>query len=251
MSYQILRQCCVNCGKTYKKRENLTKHLILCDFLRKKPLEEDEQIVIPSQRVMYQLLIELGQKYNKLEEKMEEMSKWVSKKKKKINVVEWLNTNITPNITFDSFMEVRIGFQDADMEFIISSSFYDVMHHVFSRSLFEMEKLPIFAFAQKVNTFYIYQGENIGWMELSREKMVKWFNKMHMQFVSAFYSWIKVKRAEIVGHSDKFETAFDKANIKLMSVDFRVENMFSKMRGVLFNGLKTDMKALVEYEFHW
>jgi len=249
MSYQILRQCCVNCGKTYKKRENLTKHLILCDFLRKKPLEEDEQIVIPSQRVMYQLLIELGQKYNKLEEKMEEMSKWVSKKKKKINVVEWLNTNITPNITFDSFMEVRIGFQDADMEFIISSSFYDLMHHVFSRSLFEMEDIPIFAFAQKVNTFYIFQGE--GWVELSREKMVKWFNKMHMQFVSAFYSWIKVKRAEIVGHSDKFETAFDKANIKLMSVDFRVENMFSKMRGVLFNGLKTDMKALVEYEFHW
>ena len=57
--------------------------------------------------------------------------------------------------------------------------------------------------------------------------------------------------SDIVGHSDKFETAFDKANIKLMSVDFRVENMFSKMRGVLFNGLKTDMKALVEYEIEF
>ena len=253
MSYQIskqLGQCCVNCGKSYKKRENLAKHLVLCDFLRKKSLEEDEQIV-PSQRVMYQLLIELGQKYNKLEQQMEEMSKWVSKKKKKINVIDWLNSNIIPNITFDSFMEVRIGFQDTDMDFVMSSSFYDVMHQTFSRNLFEMEDIPIFAFTQKTNMLYVFQDKKMGWIELSREKMVKWFNKMHMQFVSAFYSWIKVKRAEIVGHSDKFETAFDKTNIKLMSVDFRVENMFSKMRGVLFNGLKKDMKALVEYEFEF
>lgn len=251
---KITGNCCVHCGKTYKKRDNLDKHIPFCELKhnsKKLVLEDDDELVIPSAKNMYFMLIELGKKYNSLEEKMSEMSKWVSKKKKSINVVEWLNTNIAPNMTFDSFMEVRIGFQDADMEFIISSSFYDLMHHVFSRSLFEMEDIPIFAFAQKVNTFYIFQGENIGWFQLSREKMVKWFNKMHMQFVSAFYSWIKVKRAEIVGHSDKFETAFDKANIKLMSVDFRVENMFSKMRGVLFNGLKTDMKALVEYEFEF
>jgi hypothetical protein len=223
----------------------------MCDFLRKKPLEEEDEIVIPSQRVMYQLLIDLGQKYKKLEEQMDEMSKWVSKKKKKINVVEWLNTNIVPNITFDNFINCSLSIQDSDMEFIMNCSFYDMIHQSFSRTLFEMEELPIFAFSQKVNVLYVFQGKNIGWIELSREKMIKWFNKMHMQFVSAFYSWIKVKRAEIVGHSDKFETAFDKTNIKLMSVDFRVENMFSKMRGVLFNGLKKDMKALVEYEFEF
>lgn len=244
--------CCVNCGKSYKKRENLTKHLIMCDFLKMKPLdEEDEEIIIPSSRIMYKLLIELGQKYNKLEEQMNEMTKWVSKKKKKINVMDWLNSNIVPKMTFDSFMEKRLIFKDADMEFVMSSTFYDVMHQAFSCSLFEMEDLPIFAFAQKVNTLYVFQGENIGWMELSKEKMIKWFNKMHIQFVGAFYSWIKAKRAEMGTHSDKFETAFDKANIKLMSVDFRVENMFSKMRGILFNGLKKDMKALIEYEFEF
>lgn len=245
--------CCVNCGKNYKKRENLTKHLVLCDFLKTKPLDQDEQIIIPSSRVMYNLLMELGQKYNKLEEQMNEMTKWVAKKKKKINVIDWLNSNVAPKIAFDSFMDTCISFKDVDMEFVMSSTFYDVMHQVFSRSLFEMDELliPIFAFTQKANTLYVFQGENIGWMELSREKMGKWFNKMHIKFVGAFYSWIKIKRADMGAHSDKFETAFDKTNIKLMNIDFRVENIFSKMRGIIFNGLKKDMKALVEYEFEF
>ena len=47
------------------------------------------------------MLLELGQKYNRLEEKVDEMSKWITKKKKKINILEWLNTNITPIISFD------------------------------------------------------------------------------------------------------------------------------------------------------
>jgi len=260
--YQPGQCCCVNCGKTYKKRENLTKHLVLCDFLKISksfvPLDEDE-LVIPSSRIMYQLLIELGKKYNKLEEQMTEMTKWVSKKKKKINVIDWLNANITPNITtpnitFDSFMTSCdwLTILDVDIDTIISSTFYDAIHQVFSKTLFILEDIiPIFAFTQKTNAIYVFQGENNGWIELSREKMIKWFNKMHMKFVNAFYSWSKVKVLEYVSNKDKFDTIFDKTNIKLMSVDFHVESMFSKMRGIIFNGMKKDMKALVEYEFEF
>ena len=45
-----------------------------------------------------------------------------------------------------------------------------------------MEDIPIFAFTQKTNMLYVFQDKKMGWIELSREKMVKWFNKMHMQF---------------------------------------------------------------------
>ena len=40
--------------------------------------EEDEPL--PSQHRMYQMLIELSQKYNRLEEKVSELNKWVIKK---------------------------------------------------------------------------------------------------------------------------------------------------------------------------
>ena len=72
-------QCCVHCGKSYKKRENLNKHLNLCELLHKSkkagPLIIEDDEPLPSQRKMYQMLLELGQKYNRMEEKMEEMNK--------------------------------------------------------------------------------------------------------------------------------------------------------------------------------
>ena len=81
-------QCCIYCGKSYIKRANLDKHIIICDLLqkRKRPnvTEEEFDEAIPSQMKLFHMLIELGQKYKKLEEKMEDMNKWVIKKKKKI-----------------------------------------------------------------------------------------------------------------------------------------------------------------------
>jgi len=255
--------CCVNCSKSYKKRENLIKHLVLCDFLKtskNKPFDEDDECVIPPPRIMYHLLIELGKKYNTLEEQMTEMTKWVSKKKKKINVIDWLNTNIAPTTTFDSFMTSNdwLTIIDTDIDNITTSrTFYDTINETFSRTLFVLENIPVFVFTQKANIIYVFLGqnngddENNGWIELSREKMVKWFNKIHIKFVKEFYSWEKIKRLKHGTNNDNFDIMISKTNIKLMNVDFRVENMFSKMRGVLFNGLKKDMKALVEYEFEF
>ena len=58
-------QCCVHCGKSYKKKTNLEKHVILCELLNnsKKSLviEDDE---IPSQRKIYQILLENYLEYN-------------------------------------------------------------------------------------------------------------------------------------------------------------------------------------------
>ena len=94
------RLCCEYCGKGYKRRVNLDKHFILCEIVYKakkkdrKVDKEAEEIdsELPSQKQMYKMLLELALKYNKLEEKVELMNKWVDKKKKKINVLDWLNT---------------------------------------------------------------------------------------------------------------------------------------------------------------
>jgi len=254
---KISSPSCVHCGKTYKKRENLDKHIIFCDLInnsKKLVLEDDDELVIPSAKNMYLMLIELGKKYNSLEEKMNEMTKWVSKKKKKINVLDWLNTNMDSKIVFDSIIfDIHITEQDATS--ILDNSFYDVFHEILSRSpLFCLEDKPIFALnCDKANTIYIYQmieeNGSKGWILASREKLAWLFNKIHMKLVDIFYSWKKVKILEVGLNKDKFDTACDKALIKLMNIDFRVESIFSKTRTILFNGLKTDMKALVEYEF--
>ena len=100
-----------------------------------------------------------------------------------------------------------------------------------------MEDKPIYSSNnQKTNTFYIYQAvdnENKGWILAPREILAKFFNKIHIKFIDVFYSWRKVKVLEVGLNKDRFETACDRAIVKLMSVDFRVENTFSKAKAVL------------------
>lgn len=253
-------QCCVHCGKSYVKRCNLDKHIIICDLLQKskksKNLEEDNE-PLPSQRKMFQMLIELGQKYNKLEEKLEEMDKWIVKKKKKINMLDWLNTNISPFIVFHELYD-KIIITDDDIQFLLNNSFYDSLNEVFSKTIYDLSEndSPIYAFIQKTNTFYIYDredtnsnGKNI-WIEFSREKMIKFFDKIHMKFIKTFYEWKKSHTKEIK-ESYQLAGLCDKTTAKLMGIEFKVEGTFNKFRSMLYNKCKKDIKAFVEYEFEF
>jgi uncharacterized protein YeeX (DUF496 family) len=247
-------QCCENCGKSFKKRTNLADHYIVCDLIQKskkstgriKILEDEEETDIPSPQKMYYMLLEMTKKYNKLQEQMDEMSKLVVRKKKKINFIEWLNENVAPNMVFEQLINLIVICEE-DFEFIMNNSFYDTIHQIFSRSLEKEISLPIFAFNQKVNVFYIFIGMG-GWIELPKDKLIRFLNKVHIKLADTFYSWRKIQILHLGVNKDKFETACDKTIVKLMSIEFSIESMFSKARSVLFNCLKKDIKSLIEYE---
>ena len=248
-------QCCVNCGKTYKKRENLNKHLVICELLEKskkkrsiKIEEEDEDI--PSQQKLYQMLIELGLKYSRLEEKVEEINKWIVKKKKKINVLEWLNSNITPVITFENISE-KINVEDEDITILFNNTFYDVINAVFSKTIYNFSETenPIFTFVQKPNKFYIYDSNGV-WIELNRVNFVQFLNKIHSKISKKFYEWKKDREAEIKTN-EKMQILYNKTLIKIMSIDINEESVLSKIKSSMFSKMKTDMKAIVEYEFEF
>ena len=258
--------CCVNCGKSYKKRVNLDKHLVICELLqisktRKKSnsntntklllLEEDEEEPLPSQRKLFQMLIELGEKYTRLEEKLDELNKWVVRKKKKINVLEWLNANNRPNSVFDKIIDT-ITITEEDIQKLFKNSFYDVINDIFSRTIYNADKkeASIVAFAQKQNVFYIYDNNNNStgcWIELSKERLTKFLIQVHIKVLKAFYDFKNAKKCD-----NKLDAAFsllcDKTIVKLMSIEFNQENIFSKARNAMYSKMKTDITNLVEYE---
>ena len=127
--------CCVHCGKSYVKRVNLNKHLIVCELLQRsktsRVVKYEEEDELPSQKKLFQMLIELGDKYNRLESKVDEMNKWVVKKKKKINVVDWLNSNIAPNLTFGDVIDTIIVC-DNDANIIIENNFSEILNIIFN-----------------------------------------------------------------------------------------------------------------------
>ena len=268
--------CCVNCGKNYKKRVNLDKHSVLCDLLQRsktrqntnpvlEQLLKEEDEPMPSQRKLFQILIELGQRYNKLEEKVEELNKWVVRKKKTINVVEWLNANLNPTIEFETMIE-KIIITEEDIKNLLEKSFYDALNDIFSRTIYNLSdsENPLFAFVQKQNVFYIYDNTTTNsnnnsndnhnnikcWTALSKERLTKFLTKVHMKIVKAFYDWKNLKKNEIT-NNETVSSLCDKTILKLLSVEFKEENIYSKVRNMMYSRMKKDMKSLVEYEFEF
>lgn len=246
-------QCCVYCGKAYKTKTNLNKHIILCELYHnsKNRKSKDDEIEVPSQRKLYLMLLELGNKYNKLEEKVDEINKWVIKKKKKINIIEWLNNNIKPEIKFSQLFE-RIIIDDTDIDYLFENSFIDTLENIFSKYIYNLSENqnPIFAFIQKPNTFYVYENEEIKWVELNKETLIKFLNKVYMKINRLFYNY-KINRMSEIKSDDKLSIKYDRTTIKLMDIDFKQDSTLSKIKTLMYTRMKSDMKAIVEYEFEF
>jgi 23S rRNA pseudoU1915 N3-methylase RlmH len=259
------RLCCEYCGKEYKRRINHDKHVILCEIIykaRKKDKRIDRETEeineeIPTQKQMYKILQELALKYNKLEEKIELMSKWVDKKKKKINVLDWLNTSsgLKPELIFDNLAD-SISILESDINLLFNGNFYDMLNEIFVRNIYDKNEseVSLFAFIQKTNTIYIYSKQNTvsetSWIELSRENLIYFLNKVHYKIVKVLIEWNK-KNRENPNFSEKMEEMYNKSNIKLMGIDFKHEPVLSKIKFNIYNKMKKDMKALIEYEFEF
>jgi predicted HD phosphohydrolase len=65
---------------------------------------------------------------------------------------------------------------------------------------------------------------------------------------AAFCEW-KTRCGRV--NDDSFDIMCDKTLIKIMGNEFNQDATFNKMRGVMYNKMKTDMKAIVEYEFEF
>jgi hypothetical protein len=256
---------CECCGKEYKRKINLDKHFILCEIVHKAKMKdkrtdkETEEIndELPSPKQMYKMFLELALKYNKLEEKFELMNKWVDKTKKKINVLDWLNTssNLKPELIFDNLAD-SINILDSDVDLLFNSDFYDTLTEIFIRNIYNKNEteIPLFSFIQKTNTIYVYNKDittlESVWVELSRDKLIYFLNKVHFKIVKCLTEWNK-KNLDKLNSSDKMAEIYTKAKIKVMGIDFKHEQTLSKVRLSIYNKMKKDMKALIEYEFEF
>ena len=248
-------QCCTYCGKSYKIKTNLDKHIELCELINKSKsfIIEDEEDDIPSQKKIYRMLLELGKKYSRLEEKVDDLSKWVIKKKKKINIIEWLNSNITPEIKFENIIEKIIITHD-DINYLFEHSFLDTLNYIFSRNIYNISEgpqaNPLFALTQKSNTFYIYENEEQMWIELSKEKLIKFLDKVFMKLHRVYMDFKRVN-SDKIRQDETFSLLCDKTSIKMTSADFREELILGKIKTSMYSKMKTDMKGLIEYEFEF
>ena len=95
----IIPYKCKYCNRAYKLKPNYDKHYLFCETLNKSicknNIKSDNEEKLPSLRDMFTLILELTAKNSHLEKRVEELSKWAESKRKKLNVIDWLNEKYT------------------------------------------------------------------------------------------------------------------------------------------------------------
>ncbi len=245
---------CSYCTKKYMRKSDFDRHTLMCkeNFNYKMKCDDIDDLELPSQKQMYKIIRELVFKCNHMEEKMNEMQKWVKKNKKKINIVEWLNLNVKPTYGFEDFIK-KFDINQKHIEYFIENSFMNTMSFIFQDNFKSNTDIPIYSFVQNINTFYICKHideDKYEWVLMSREEFVKFLNNIHYNLTMDIREW-KNKNMHNFEKDEKYYDIYNKTLLKLMNVSFKDENTVAKMRTLLYNHLKTDFKNLVEYDFEF
>ena len=87
-------------------------------------------------------------------------------------------------------------------------------------------------------------------MQSIKEMLVKFLNRVHMKVIKVFFEW-KRQKTNNIKTDDSFAMLCDKTLVKLMSIEFTNDATLSRIKSAMYAKMKTDMKALVEYEFEF
>jgi hypothetical protein len=265
--------CCVYCGKSYKTKSYLDKHIILCEIWHKSKnktnysnnqnINDDDDFVVPSQKKMYQIILDLTFKCNRLENKVNELNKFMTKKIKKIDVLEFLNNDLQkPSIIFDNITDL-IKVNQCDIEYLFNNSFLETVNNILSRNIYKNEDentnthiLPITCFIQKSNIIYIYDKTNSqthennqSWQIISREKLIRFLNIIQFKISKAFSDWRKTN-IQILVDNDSASILYDKTFSKLMTPEFKKDVTYNKYYNNIYNKMKKDVNMyIVDIDF--
>ena len=156
---------CSFCGRGYQRKIYYSRHVAICELMcksiKERQLENQERDDTPSVRELYDVILEMATKMSAMEKKMNEMSKWVDSKKRKINIIEWLNeTHKNIALSMEEFIE-RIKVERCHLEHLFKEDYNKTILKVIKDVLSDDDenKMPIKAFDIKPNVLFVYTGE--------------------------------------------------------------------------------------------
>ena len=254
-----LKHQCNYCAKKYTRISSYERHFILCKIqhqtVRENKCDVEESSDLPTYKQLYNIVQELAVKYNSLEEKMSDIHKWVVKKKKKLNVIQWLNTSLTPLTMYDTWTKAFIV-TDAHIDVLLTDNmvrtFMTVLQHninMTSNNLNVRPLHPFICFSEKANQFYTYDANT--WTIVEPDMFSKFVKIIYRKIFNGLCEW-HTKNAQKIADNDKLGELYSKTLIKLMDMKLDASSLVvGKIKAALYTYMKTELKQQIEYDYEF
>jgi len=233
---------CSYCGKEFTKKTSYKKHIIVCEILqdiskREKSILTEESTNIPTNLELYKVILELCSK----QEKLENQIKKLQNTQKKINVIDWLNKNIVPEISYYEWIK-HINIDNFVIDFLFEKSITDTLSFIINKHLYSSISLnPLFGFIQKTNLLYKYENHEMKWVKLTQEDFIYLLKNIEKILFKSMCTWQK-ENICLLQKDEYLETKFNNAMIKITSAIYDSESLvLTKVRTNLYNKIKYEL----------
>ena len=283
---------CEYCSKKYIRKKPFTHHKLICELSYKnskrqekyyREIEETTVSNIPSQRELYEIIITLNNKYDKLQTDYDMLKRYVYDKKRKIQIIDWLNQNCSLEIGFDElFLNIKLSQEDLNIVFekdYINGIVEIILKFIDDKkNLLKNGEIPLKAFVQKEGILYIYslvdnhsrgvdgvdgvdgvegvegvEGvdgvdcSKYSWKIMSSEVIDKFIKVISVQLLVLFKNWHLIN--EKIMDNDKFNELYIK-NLKcVMGGKFNNCEKNIKIKNYLYRNIRQNFKNILVYEF--
>ena len=245
---------CVYCNKIYIRKHAYNNHLTKCKFYKSRSNiiikeEPDKNNLNIDNSTIFKLLIDLTNKYEKLESDYNELKKFVETNKKKVDILTYLNNNFNFNhFDFHDFIN-SISIEKKELEFIFQKDYVDGIVNIILNKIEELDnniQLPLKGFSTKEGILYIYLKSNNGWLQLTNEelnKTIKYFNK---NILNEFRVWKNEMQTKM--NEDDYSEICILNMKKVLGGNFHNKNPNILIKNKLYKNIKTNVKSISSYE---
>lgn len=210
---------------------------------------------MPTMKDMFHLVVEMTAKQSQLERKVEELSKWVETKKKKLDILDWLTQHRADvPLSFPAWVstvEPRVARQH--LEFIFSHDYIQGVGQIIRELLpgmaggivAEANVIPLAAFNVNENVMYFYSAQ-AQWELLPDEIFRTLTNAIYRGILEQLMLWQQENRWRM--HHDTFNTIYAN-NIKtVMGSSMSHTTINNRIKRDLYNLLKINVRTITEVE---
>jgi len=234
---------CIHCGKTYTKKSSLEKHILICNIIhqtkRENKIQEQEKNDIPTTRQLLEIINTLVKKCDKLEAEVKDIQKIVSRKNKKINILEVLKEKQIPSLYFNNLID-SFNINQNYIEFLIKNTLQKTIEEIFKDTFVNNLIIqPITCFTHCKYVFYIYEDTE-SWREMTENEFLSFMNSLQRKMMNELNEWKKI-HIEKIKKVDEYSDKYNQTIVKLMISFKENETLLKKIKINLFNLIKQDI----------
>ena len=204
---------CPHCRTSFPTKSILKHHTGICNFIHTSAYEHTidryyNPLELPSQESMVHYMIHLTTKYQELEQKFAKLQSSIITTRRK-TIQEYLEQLTPPDKTFAEWTNSIEITQNA-LEIVFQNDLKSGIQQVLD---IPTSNLPIRAFSQKPNIFYLYDTDS-EWRQMNADEFTKFVNKLERKIQRKHEEWVQEYRRE----NNTSEKAQNEAMAKMAKV---------------------------------